>query len=93
MESNQKRIIDATIGELKIEILQEIKLELANLAREIKPKPQTIWLTRGDVSAKLGVTKQTLHNWNVSGKLQAHKKGGTVRYKLSDIESFNNQAL
>ncbi|NEV94952.1 helix-turn-helix domain-containing protein [Psychroflexus sp. YR1-1] len=86
--SEPKRIIDATIEELKYELLQEIKQELANLVQKIKPKPQTVWLTRDEASERLGVTKQTLHNWNVSGKLKAHKQGGVVRYKLADVQSF-----
>ncbi|MBZ9627434.1 helix-turn-helix domain-containing protein [Psychroflexus sp. CAK1W] len=86
--SEPKRIIDATIEELKHELLQEIKQELANLVKKIKPKPQTVWLTRDEASERLGVTKQTLHNWNVSGKLMAHKQGGVVRYKLADVQSF-----
>lgn len=90
MLNNEKRIIDATVEELKIEILQEIKVELARLANKLKPKPQTVWLNRKEVSDKLGVTNQTLHNWNISGKLRSHKLGGIVRYKLSDVESLTN---
>jgi excisionase family DNA binding protein len=88
MQKSQKRIIDATIEELKSEILQDLKQELADFFQKIKPKPQTIWITRDEASERLGVTKQTLHNWNVSGKLKAHKQGGVVRYKLADVQSF-----
>ena len=90
MQENTKRIIDATVEELKVEILQEIKVELAKLANKIKPKPQIIWLSRKEVAEKLGVTFQTLHNWNISGKLRRHKMGGIVRYKLSDVESLTS---
>lgn len=90
MESKKIQFIELTPEEFKNEILQEIKAELLHFAREIKPKPQTIWLSRDEVAQKLNVSKQTLHNWNKSGKLQAHKKGGLVRYKLTEVESFNN---
>ncbi|WP_127845467.1 helix-turn-helix domain-containing protein [Psychroflexus aestuariivivens] len=90
MESKKIQFIELTPEEFKNEILQEIKAELLHFAREIKPKPQTIWLSRDEVAQKLNISKQTLHNWNKSGKLQAYKKGGLVRYKLTEVESFNS---
>lgn len=88
MYKPKKRIIDATVEELKDEILQEIKQDfssLRELVKTFKPKEDVKWLTRKEVGELLGVSYVTLHNWHVSGKLRAHKLGNSVRYKLSDI--------
>lgn len=88
MDNKPKRIIDATVDDLKQEIIQEFSHEfeeLKHLLEKLKPKEQTHWLTRKQVSRKLGVSYVTLHNWNKTGKLIAYKLDGTVRYKLSDV--------
>ncbi len=84
----QKKIqlIELSPEDLKSEIVQAVKAELYILFKENKPKPPTVWLTRKEASKKIGVSLVTLHNWNLSGELKAHKIGGSVRYKLSDIK-------
>ncbi len=43
----------------------------------------------GKVSEMLGVTVQTLRNWEKSGKLRAHRSAGGQRYyELQDIQRF-----
>lgn len=80
------QLIELSPEEFKNEIISAVKQELIHLTEELKPKKVITWITRQETSEKLGVSLVTLHNWNLSGKLKAHKIGGAVRYKLSDIE-------
>ncbi|MBQ0740247.1 helix-turn-helix domain-containing protein, partial [Aquimarina celericrescens] len=94
-----KRLIDVTLEELKHELVKEIKKEfkedftkeLKKVLKELKPSEPTRWITRQEASELLGVTVATLHNWNKSGKLKAHKIGKVVRYDLEDINSKKNR--
>lgn len=87
MKSKKIQLFELTPEEFKHDILQEIKIELAHFAREIKPKPETIWLSRNEACDKLGVSLVTLYKWNKAGVLPAYKIGGSVRYKLEDINA------
>jgi len=80
------QLFELSPEELKTEIISAVKEELAALAQELKPTQPITWLTRKETSKKLGVSLVTLHNWNLSGELKAQKIGGSVRYKLSDIQ-------
>lgn len=88
MQQVKKRIIDATVEELKDEILQEIKQDFNNLrelVKTFKPKDEVKWLTRKETAKLLKVSYVTLHNWHKSGKLKAYKLDGSVRYKLNEV--------
>lgn len=87
MKSKKIQLFELSPEELKSEILQDIKIELANFVKELKPKPQTIWLSRNEACERLGVSLVTLFKWNKSGVLPANKIGGSVRYKLEDINA------
>lgn len=92
MEAKKIQFFELNPEEFKNEILLEIKEELASFAFEIKPKPETIWLSRNQACEKLGVSLVTLYKWNKSGVLPAYKIGGSVRYKLDDIRvKMSNQ--
>jgi excisionase family DNA binding protein len=86
MESQKIHFYQLNPEDFKKEILEEIKKELSALATEIKPKPETIWLTRNQTCEKLGVSLVTLYKWNKENILPAHKFGGSVRYNLEDIK-------
>ncbi len=80
------QLFELSPEEFKNEIITAFKQEIISVLKDFKPKPQISWLTRKETSKKLGVSLVTLHNWNLSGELKAHKIGGSVRYKLSDIQ-------
>ena len=44
--------------------------------------------TPAEVAEMLGVSRQTVYNWMKSGKLKAHKLGGTIRINESDLKEF-----
>lgn len=85
---NQRKIqlIELTPEEFKSEILIEIRSELQDLYQKMKAQEETKWLSRQETADKLGVSFVTLHKWNYKGILHAHKMGGKVLYKLSDVE-------
>lgn len=45
-------------------------------------------LSPSKIADKLGVTRQTVHNWIKSGKLPALKIGGVWRVYPEDLEDF-----
>ena len=47
-------------------------------------------LTRKEVAQKMRVSYPTLKRWADSGLISSIKIGGTVRYKLSEIEQLLN---
>ena len=85
MSQNEKRIIDASLDEVKDYILEDIRAELKELSKKLMPKPKVKWISRKEAKEKLSVSFVTLHKWNKTGVLKSHKIGGAVRYKESDI--------
>jgi len=44
------------------------------------------YLTIREVEKIMKVSRSTLHRWRKKRKLKAKKIGGSIRYKLSDIQ-------
>ncbi|MGP9537009.1 helix-turn-helix domain-containing protein [Brachybacterium sp. AOP43-C2-M15] len=52
------------------------------------------WLTAGDLSERWGIPAPTLAGWRYQGKGPRYMKlGGAVRYRLEDVEAFENENL
>lgn len=90
MDKLKKRIIDATVDEFKEEILKDLRSEIKKLVKEIKPKPAIRWISRREAKERLEKSYVTLNVWNKKGILKAHKIGGSVKYKESDIDEKLN---
>jgi hypothetical protein len=91
MEDNDLlKALNQTIREVAREaILDILKEELPSMIQELsKPgNPLSDYLTYTQVTEMLGVTKATIHNYIVSGKLTKYSltEGGTPFLKASDI--------
>jgi excisionase family DNA binding protein len=53
-------------------------------------KQETI-LSRKEAAILLKVSLPTLHNYTKTGRVQGYKLGGTVRYKMQDLENSLTQ--
>jgi predicted DNA-binding transcriptional regulator AlpA len=84
------QFIGVSPEEHKKEIVEELLEEIKLLFEQFKPKPPLKWISRKQASKKLGKSYPTLNIWNKKGVLKAHKIGGTVMYKESDIEEILN---
>ncbi|MCB0455464.1 MAG: helix-turn-helix domain-containing protein [Aequorivita sp.] len=67
--------------------LQFIKQNLQDLKTHFQPKQPTEFLTRQEVAELLSIDISSVNNWKNKGILKAHKIGGRVFYKRSEIES------
>jgi excisionase family DNA binding protein len=45
-------------------------------------------LSTSTIAKQLGVTRQTVHNWIIAGKLNALKVGGLWRVYAEDLDEF-----
>ncbi len=57
---------------------------------ETREKSPEVYLTTGETAKRLEVDRSTLWRWNKDGYLVSTKRGGKVRYKLSDVERILN---
>jgi hypothetical protein len=67
----------------KVEILEEIRLLLANGSQGTKP-----FLKSGEVMKILGCSESKLASLRVSGKVPCKKLQGTYYFKLEDIQNL-----
>lgn len=72
--------------DLKASIVSEIKAEINLLSQQLKPKEDTEYLTRKEVSQLLQVSIVTLIDWDKKGVLKPYRIGNLIRYKKKDIE-------
>lgn len=70
-----------------VDKLDQVYNELQDLKKNFKPKEQTEYLTRNDVSEMLSVDISTVHNLSVKGVLQKYQIGGRVLYKRKEVEA------
>lgn len=71
--------------------LKEFALCLIKETRELKdgkPEAEERYLTTRETAKKLGVSENTLWRWGRSKYLAPVKVGGTLYYKMSDIEKL-----
>lgn len=61
--------------------------------RPARPKSETKYLTRQETARRLRISLVTLTDWVNRGKICAHKIGGRVLFRDSDVEAALNQIV
>ena len=74
-----------TTDELSEIIRESVRDEMQNI-RPSKPKSETKYLTRKETARRLKVSLVTLTDWVNRGRIKAHKIGGRVLFRESDVE-------
>ena len=46
------------------------------------------WLSVEDISAHLGVSKESIYRWSESGKMPAYKLGRQWKFKASEVDAW-----
>ena len=61
--------------------------------RPAHPKTDTKYLTRRETARRLRISLVTLTDWVNHGKIRAHKIGGRVLFRDSDVEAALNRIV
>jgi excisionase family DNA binding protein len=85
---NQRKIqlYELSPEDFKTEILNGVRSELQDIYQKLKAQEEIKWISRQEAADKLGVSFVTLNKWNHKNILHAHKIGGKVLYKLTDVQ-------
>jgi hypothetical protein len=66
--------------------LQEIQKDLDYIKANLTAKEPDEYLTRKEMAKRFKVDISTIHNWVKKGLIKRHTIGGSVYFKLSEIE-------
>lgn len=75
------------------EMIRESLRDELQLFRPARPKSETKYLTRQETARRLRISLVTLTDWVNRGKICAHKIGGRVLFRDSDVEAALNQIV
>lgn len=67
-------------------IRESLRDELGQLQPVVRPKSDSKRLTRHETARRLRISLVTLTEWVNRGKIRAHKIGGRVLFRDSDVE-------
>lgn len=81
-----------TADQLSEMIRESLRDELQQF-RPARPKSETKYLTRQETACRLRISLVTLTDWVNRGKICAHKIGGRVLFRDSDVEAALNQIV
>lgn len=81
-----------TADQLSEMIRESLRDELQQL-RPVQPKTDTKYLTRYETARRLRISLVTLTDWVNRGKICAHKIGGRVLFRDSDVEAALNRIV
>jgi excisionase family DNA binding protein len=81
-----------TADQLSEMIRESLRDELQQL-RPVQPKTDTKYLTRHETARRLHISLVTLTDWVNRGKICAHKIGGRVLFRDSDVEAALNRIV
>lgn len=81
-----------TADQLSEMIRESLRDELQQF-RPARPKSETKYLTRQETARRLRISLVTLTDWVNRGKICAHKIGGRVLFRDSDVEAALNQII
>ena len=83
---------DLTADQLSEMIRESLRDELQQF-RPARSKSETKYLTRQETARRLRISLVTLTDWVNRGKICAHKIGGRVLFRDSDVEAALNQIV
>lgn len=88
MDSTNLNNSNIPLSELKKVIADEVNnaLDVRGMIEHIPEKKGKI-LSRKEAAIILKVSLPTLNNYTRAGKVQAYRLGGSIRYKLQDLEN------
>ena len=75
------------------EMIRESLRDELQQFRPARPKSETKYLTRQETARRLRISLVTLTDWVNRGKICAHKIGGRVLFRDSDVEAALNQIV
>lgn len=81
-----------TADQLSEMIRESLRDELQQF-RPARPKSETKYLTRQETARRLRISLVTLTDWVNRGKICAHKIGGRVLFRDSDVDAALNQIV
>lgn len=81
-----------TADQLSEMIRESLRDELQQF-RPARPKSETKYLTQQETARRLRISLVTLTDWVNRGKICAHKIGGRVLFRDSDVEAALNQIV
>lgn len=81
-----------TADQLSEMIRESLRDELQQL-HPVHPKTDTKYLTRRETARRLRISLVTLTDWVNRGKICAHKIGGRVLFRGSDVEAALNRII
>lgn len=81
-----------TVEQLSDMIRQSLRDELQRV-HPVPPETETEYLTRHETARRLRISLVTLTDWVNRGKIRAHKIGGRVLFRDSDIEAALNRVV
>lgn len=81
-----------TADQLSEMIRESLRDELQQF-RPARPKSEAKYLTRQETARRLRISLVTLTDWVNHGKICAHKIGGRVLFRDSDVEAALNQIV
>ncbi|RHO68786.1 DNA-binding protein [Alistipes sp. AF48-12] len=81
-----------TADQLSEMIRESLRDELQQF-RPARSKSETKYLTRQETARRLRISLVTLTDWVNRGKICAHKIGGRVLFRDSDVEAALNQIV
>lgn len=79
------------LEQLKTDISEIVKRELANHFTNSTQDPPTEILNRKQAAALLGVSLPTLLEWTKSGKVTGYRISSRIRYKRAELENSLKQ--
>ncbi|MFL5739876.1 MAG: helix-turn-helix domain-containing protein [Flavisolibacter sp.] len=89
--TDQILLCPVPLEQLKIDISEIVKRELANHFSNTIQEPQTEIINRKQAAALLGVSLPTLLEWTKSGKITGYRISSRIRYKRAELENSLKQ--
>lgn len=81
------QFIQTTPDQLKSEISESVKIQLADFLKNFAPIQPKEYLTRQNVADMFGVDISTVHNWCKSKRLKPLGIGARVYFLRSEVEA------
>lgn len=75
-----------TLDDLKIELIEALKVEVSNLLIQIEYGKTVEYLTKKEVAKILKISVVTVDDWRRKRIIQAYRVGNRIRFKSDEIE-------